>query len=402
MISTESNCAYYTSMRWLSGQSRADYCISSLFLLSVDSTECFRLPFPKLAVSRRLHSTPRTELEPFVLHPIDYSAANEYIAEHYKHVFEDGVYFENGLTSPFIEENHASHPKEPVYNARQGVIQHTAPGALELVPPTLDRDGFTLLNAPSQVSHWKDLPQIKSVYRLELQELIVRDLFPREEILHVVIWNPMFRGEQEIVSNAERDMSQPITPTSPTAGMVHIDQDVGAHGAEGILGLIRNNRLMEEDGDLFPEITELVKDWHRFAIVNFWRNAGVEPIRRQPLAVFSPQYKSKEGFYFPNDKPDPASSRWYTFPEMTPDELLVFKQYDRDGSYPSDIWHCALKSIADESAPPRESFDIRALVVFSSKVEPTKDRFDANRIRPVLNHEESGEFCDAQAAKRRG
>ena len=105
--------------------------------------------------------------------------------------------------------------------------------------------------------------------------------------------------------------------------------------------------------------------------------------------------------YFPKAKPDPVSSRWYTYPEMTPHELLVFKQYDRDGSYPSDIWHCALKSIADPSSPPRESFDIRAFVLFATTVDPKKDRFSADRVRPILDYEASGEFCDAQAEKRR-
>ena len=351
-----------------------------------------------------VHSSSISHAEPFVIHPIDYSAANEYIAEHYTHVvfdeYDDGIFYFNDNV----------HPNEPIYNARHGVISHASSSSslstseeLHFVPPNLERDGFTLLQAPSMVTNWKDLRQIKSVYRQELQHLLVKDLFANEELAHVVIWNPMFRGEHETVSNVERDMTQPNPPTSPTAGMVHIDQDVGAYDVEQILRLIQNNRLMEEDANVFPEILELVNHGNRFAIINFWRNAGTEPIRRHPLAVFSPQYtmSSKEDLYFPNAKPDPVSSRWYTYPEMSPEELLVFKQYDRDGSKPSDIWHCALTSIADESAPPRESFDIRALVVFASKVEPRNDRFGVNRVRPILDYEQSGEFCDAQAEKRK-
>jgi len=338
------------------------------------------------------------EVEPFCLHPIDYSAANEYIGEHYRHVFRDEAYFGNGNPGPFDEDNYMNHPREPIYDARQGVIKKTSSGDIERSPPRLAQDGFTLFQAPTKVTNFNDLPQIKSVYIPELQQTIENDVFPGQELSHVVFWNPMFRGEQQKVSNAERDMTSPNSPTSPTAGMVHIDQDLGAHSTDSILGLIQNNRLLEEDGKEFPKIEEAIDNGHRFAILNFWRNAGSEPIRRQPLAVLSPHYST--GTYFPNDKPDPESSFWYTFPEMTPDEVLVFKQYDRDGSFLSDIWHCALKSVVDESAPPRESFDIRALVVFPEKVESNKDRFSEDRLQPVLDLEQSGEFCDEQAEKR--
>ena len=347
-----------------------------------------------------VHST-APAIEPFVMHPIDYSAANEYIGEHYQHIFGDRMYFDNGVTGPFVEENHDLHPKEPVYNARNGVIRPNNSSVQDLGPPTLEHDGFTLLQAPSLVSDWKDLPQIKSVYRHELEKLLREDLFAGEELMDIVIWNPMFRGENEVVSNVQRDMTQPNPPTSPTAGMVHIDQDIGAYEAAGFLAMIRNSRLMENDEDKFPKLIELVNKGHRFAVINFWRNAGAEPIRRQPLAVFSPRYEEASFPYFPKSKPDPALSRWYTYPNMTPDELLVFKQYDRNGSYPSDIWHCALKSISDPSAPARESFDIRAFVVFASMVDPQKDRFGIDRVRPILDYEESGEFCDAQAEKRK-
>ena len=90
-------------------------------------------------------------------------------------------------------------------------------------------------------------------------------LLAGEELMDIVIWNPMFRGENEVVSNVQRDMTQPNPPTSPTAGMVHIDQDIGAYEAAGFLAMIRNSRLMENDEDKFPKLIELVNKGYRFS-----------------------------------------------------------------------------------------------------------------------------------------
>ena len=344
--------------------------------------------------------------KPWCYHPIDYSAANEFIQEHYHHIFDDNLYFEQGVESgPFDENNHDKNkPMEPIYNARNGIPNRNFAQA------TIPDDGFTLLRAPSQVRDWTDLQDIKSTYLRELETLILMKILSKDEVenlSHVVFWNPMFRGEKQTVSNVERNMNHAHPPTSPTAGMVHIDQDVGAYDAQDIVRLIKNNAIVMDDREEtdFEEIVEAVENGHRFAIINFWRNADPDnPIRRQPLAVYSPYYNQQnkeQPERFPNAKPDTEESCWYTYPEMTTDEVLVFKQYDRDASYPSDVWHCALKSIIDETAPPRKSFDIRAFLVFQTKPQSdSSDRFSEQRIRPVLNYEESGEFCNQQAAKR--
>eukprot|EP00586_Coscinodiscus_wailesii_P010814 CAMPEP_0172511684 /NCGR_PEP_ID=MMETSP1066-20121228/238193_1 /TAXON_ID=671091 /ORGANISM="Coscinodiscus wailesii, Strain CCMP2513" /LENGTH=101 /DNA_ID=CAMNT_0013291159 /DNA_START=465 /DNA_END=770 /DNA_ORIENTATION=- len=98
---------------------------------------------------------------------------------------------------------------------------------------------------------------------------------------------------------------------------------------------------------------------------------------------------------------------------MTYDECLVFKQYDRDARYPSDVWHSALKFVTTttrrrhdnariDDAPPRLSFDFRALVVYKSEIVPERrDRYSVDRIRPVMSFEESGNFCNEQASERK-
>ena len=337
---------------------------------------------------------------PWCYHPIDYSAANEFIQEHYHHIFNDTLYFEQGADSgPFDENNHDQNkPMEPIYNAREGIPSRN------FVPASIADDGFALFRAPSQVKDWRDLQDIKSTYLKELETLIQTQILSKDDNLsHMVFWNPMFRGEHQTVTNVERNMNHAHPPTSPTAGMVHIDQDVGAYDTGDFVRLIENNAIAMDHETNFEDIVKAVEHGNRFAILNFWRNVDPHnPIRRQPLAVYSPYYnqQTKEHpRYFPNAKPDTEQSCWYTYPEMTADEVLVFKQYDRDASYPSDVWHCALKSIMDEMTPPRESFDIRVFLVFQTN-PPSSDRFSERRIRPVLDYEESGEFCNQQAAKR--
>jgi hypothetical protein len=89
---------------------------------------------------------------------------------------------------------------------------------------------------------------------------------------------------------------------------------------------------------------------------------------------------------------------------MDPDEVLLFKQYDRRVDRISDIWHCALPVFpGEEESSARTSFDCRALVIFDDDEPVPKeiDRYCDDRIRPSLTLDESGCFCDEQAQKRR-
>lgn len=330
-------------------------------------------------------------------HPIDYSAANEFITEHYPFLYPSS-YFTRGSDLPFDEENHASHPSETIHNARWGVDRTKGKG------PTLEEHGFALFHLPTKVEDFSSLLQIRARYLPELECLINDHIFAKDDILHLILWNPMLRGENQTVSRSSSHADGPSqSPTSPTAGMVHIDQDVGAHSTESILSLVFNNALLPVETSEREAIRQCVEKGHRFAIVNFWRNADFRhPVRRQPLAVLHTKYNSGENApYFPEAQPDGDNYKWYMFPEMTADEVLVFKQYDRDGAQPSDVWHCALKSFGGALDPERQSFDVRAFVVFSNVLSSVdQDRFRPTRVRPVLDWETSCKFCHQQSIER--
>jgi hypothetical protein len=114
----------------------------------------------------------------------------------------------------------------------------------------------------------------------------------------------------------------------------------------------------------------------RFAIIQVWRPIN-HPVESHPLAICDAQtvrpetlvvnerrYQERVGQTYAITY-DPGQ-RWYWFPQMRPDEALVFKVYEslRDGRA---RW-TAHTAFADPSAPPharpRESIEIRTLAFF--------------------------------------
>jgi hypothetical protein len=316
--------------------------------------------------------------QPWCEAKIDYTAANEYIDAHYG----------NQRTQYFA----ASQKLEAVFDARIGVYDDHSESWRS---PTVESTGFTLIQAPTRTTDWKNISHVRDTYLPELKR-ILETTFESSEISHVVFWHPMLRGEQ-LAQTRQEDAS--ATPTANVAAAVHIDTDVGAYeDVESLVRLIQKNRI---DTGSFPR-DELVAALHArrgFAIVNAWRNIASVPVARAPLALLATRYDGPGAF--PEAAPDPTRSRWYTFPEMKRDELLLFRQYDRDVSRPSDFWHCALSGIGDASAPPRESFDLRCFIVFKEHVPDSRDRFGVDRLRSLFSQRQSQTFCSEQGERRR-
>lgn len=130
----------------------------------------------------------------------------------------------------------------------------------------------------------------------------------------------------------------------------------------------------------------------RFGIVNVWRNIGSEPVAAHPLAlcdgqsvdpqdlvVFEIHYQNRIGEnYFAKHA---NAHHWYYYPQMTPDEVLLIKQWDSagaiahtkgmlsDSSDPSApctfSFHSAFEDPATPAdAPDRQSIEVRCIVIF--------------------------------------
>lgn len=308
---------------------------------------------------------------PIVRCKIDYSAANDYIDAHYRH----SDYFATSAA------------EEPVYNARDGVLLDNPDKQEVLREPRLEQCGFQLCHHPvSGISDWTDLKQIQAHYLPSLRK-ILETSFGETKLEKVIFWHPMWRGSD--LSRSQR--------TAPPAGLVHIDTDVGAYELTDLMKLIGKNVIGGDDDCDISVMEGQIEDGKRFAIVNAWRNIdSSEPVQQSPLAICLPKYESAT-VAFPYAQPE--SHKWYTFPAMTSEEVLLFKQYDRRVDRASDLWHCALTGVG---GAPRHSLDLRAFCILSEqvRVDENKDRYSGQRQRARLSLEESGCFCDTQASKR--
>ena len=311
---------------------------------------------------------------------IDYSAVNNYIKAHYN----ISQYFDH---DDCIETIYDGRRKQEACRSERAMLKETGLAIVESLIPTCQMD-------------WSESGSVQQHYLPEL-ERVIKELFA-EKIIHISFWNPMMRGESLEIS---RERNRKHTPTANIASLVHIDTDVGAYeNIDQLIAIIKNNRMQYKSmlsssslDDLADIITRKRK---RFAILNFWRNIGEAPVTRAPLSIYSPRYDGNAAF--PNATPSAEKSKWYMYPLASKDEVIVFYQYDRERSQPSDLFHCAVEEegkILDHEHR-RTSFDIRAFIVFDEEVSPPSDRFTADRTRPMLSLEESGCFCDEQAAKR--
>ena len=324
---------------------------------------------------------------------IDYSAANDFVQS----------YYGDQISQPYFATPENKGTKvEPIYNGRVGFWDDRIQ---RFVPPTPSRCGFTLVqHAPTRVTDFGNLDQVRNIYLPELREHVIPKAFLDGTISDVIFWFPMYRREDQLTQGSS--INHRVLATAPIAPLAHIDTDIGAYSQiSEVVQLVAKNRIDDPyQAQYFdPKIVQdTLESGRRFAIVNFWRNANFQqPINRSPLALFASQYdhtKKEQRPCFPESRPDPRTSRWYTFPNMSADnECLVFCQYDRLLHQPSDIWHCALPSLPHgDNAVPRQSLDVRALVVFHEDVPPELDRFAADRMRPVISQSESEKFCTEQ------
>lgn len=312
---------------------------------------------------------------------VDYSAANEYVRAHYG---RPSPYFEHAVRGSSVEQFHDGRVLQSRYDDDRAMLRD---------------HGLAILSSPLiRDPEWTDLEDVQNAYLPALEGLL-RDTFP--SLKSYCFWNPMIRGESCGMSRGNGG----DTPTANVASLAHIDTDIGAYDRlRDFLDVVENNAVRSFALDRMA--ADIIRGGKRFAVVNFWRNIGDTPVLSAPLGILSTRYDG-EPSVFPKARPDMERSKWYVFPNATKDEVIAFYQYDRNQEQLSDLWHCAVSANGEErkvhaaaQAPPRKSFDVRALIVLDEVVPGDLDRFSSDRPRPVLTLEESGCFCDEQAERR--
>lgn len=211
---------------------------------------------------------------------------------------------------------------------------------------TLEKNAFTLVKMTSSVRDFTDLENVRQVYFEEVVNVIKQ----QTNATHVVVFGEQLRG------GSEGGVARVRTP----AMNVHVDYDTPtAHAiAEHLVPEQERQRLLNG----------------RWMIINVWR--PIKPVQRHPLTVLDGSTIDRNDQHLckllaTRSGVSPAfgfnisyneKQRWYYYPAMQPDEMLLFKLVDSDAEAVQWAGHSAFDdptSAAD--APARESLEVRTI-----------------------------------------
>jgi hypothetical protein len=208
---------------------------------------------------------------------------------------------------------------------------------------TLDRNGFTLLRAPTQVRDFYSPEEVKAVYYPEVERLL-RDTLGASRV---------FVFNHNVRNGGRDDLAQP-------SRRVHNDHTVNS----------APRRVRDHLGD---DAEELLK--HRFGVINVWRPIR-GPVLDSPLALcdarsFTDADLIASDLVYPHVRGETSSvefkpaHRWYYFSEMQPDEALLIRVHDSANDGRARLsFHTSFDNPAAPGAAPRESIEVRTLVFY--------------------------------------
>ena len=217
---------------------------------------------------------------------------------------------------------------------------------------SIDREGFELLRHETAVADLYDDDAIVNNYYPEIEALLRRWFGGGR----VVIFDVTRRSDGGTGAENRDGLRGP-------AWRVHVDYTIksGPQRVRDILGE--------------TEVTRLNACGGRIIQINVWRPIR-GPVERAPLAVADassvrPEELIATDQVFPDlvgeiyHLAHAPSQRWYYTPRMTRDEVLLIKGWDTvDDGRAQFIPHSAFElPSTDDTTPPRESIELRALVI---------------------------------------
>jgi hypothetical protein len=207
---------------------------------------------------------------------------------------------------------------------------------------TLDRNGFVLLQAPTEVSDFTDGAAVTGPYYREA-ERIIRAATGATSVL---VFDHTIRG-----------------PNSAREPVLRVHNDYTVRSAA------------QRVRDLLPDRADALLR-RRFAIINLWRPIG-RPVIASPLALcdatsFTDDDLIPTDLVYSDRVGETASVRfspshhWVYFSAMRPDEALLIKCHDSadDGRARLSFHSAFADPTTPPDAPPRESIELRTLVFF--------------------------------------
>jgi hypothetical protein len=208
---------------------------------------------------------------------------------------------------------------------------------------TLDRNGFALLRAPTQVRDFYSPEEVKAVYYPEVERLL-QDALGASRV---------FVFNHNVRNGRRDDLAQP-------SRRVHNDHTV-------------NSAPRRVRDHLGKDAEELLK--HRFGVINVWRPIR-GPVLDSPLALcdarsFTDADLIPSDLVYPHVRGETSSvefkpeHRWYYFSEMQPEEVLLIRVHDSANDGLARLsFHTSFDNPTASGAPPRESIEVRTLVFY--------------------------------------
>jgi hypothetical protein len=221
-------------------------------------------------------------------------------------------------------------------------------GRAILAQLSLDKQGVILAPQESKVVNFYDSDEVRRVYYPEVERL-VKELTGAIKV-HVFDHNVRNKAMSKA---GEAGVSGPVK-------VAHNDYTVKS-------GPQRVRDLLPHEAD------ELLKN--RFAVINVWRPIR-GPVEENPLAVcdartIAPKdlvindliYRDRVGeVYVLAYNPE---HRWFYFPQMEKNEVMLLKCYDSDDHRARFTAHSSFDDpTSPPNAPARESIEVRTLVFF--------------------------------------
>ncbi len=274
--------------------------------------------------------------------------------------------FERALAAnQALDQLTRDHVNMPVYNAR------------ELQQPSLDSNGFVLARHRSEVGDWSDEREVAAVYYAEIAHL-VQALTGASHAFS----NNHLRRQSEPEAGGDGPLAKLMAQSRGPVLGAHNDF-TEAYG-EGILktiaadGVPHTQTFGLTEAMLAAGVDEALLLASRILVVNTWRSVTPGPLQRFPLALTDRRSVPADSLHratigkVPSGQPrggieifsasHSEQHRWYYYPDLTPDEVILWKGYDSAEVPAQPTLHT---SFDDPQTPPharqRRSIESRVL-----------------------------------------
>jgi hypothetical protein len=232
------------------------------------------------------------------------------------------------------------------YTKFRTVIRNARPLLAKL---SLDKQGFVLVPQQTAVKDFYNDAEVRADYYPEVERLV------RESVgaARVLVFDHNVRCRPRAKAG-ERGIQEPVK-------VAHNDYTVKS-GPQRVR-------------DLLPDEAEaLLKN--RFAVINVWRPIR-GPVEETPLAVCDARsiapgdfvthdliYRERVGEVY--SLAHNSAHRWFYFPHMQRDEVMLIKCYDSDANRARFTAHSAFDDpTSPPNAAPRESVEVRTIAFFA-------------------------------------